>query len=242
MNIRIRQDAIVRTLRRNGTSTIEALAEEVGASRRTVLRDISALRDEGYVIHSDVGRGGGLQLDPQSMQTTAKLTVPEVFALLVSVAAVRAAGNLPFSELADAGLAKIEKSLPADKVKDLRAFLDCLHIGQLSPLQDLSDMGKMDRELLPAFETAFLQREFIRFDYRDAKGRTSRRKVEPQATLILPPLWYLVGWDPDRGNFRHFRMDRISRPEAVAGTSFRRRHVPFEDDVCPYSELQRRSE
>jgi predicted DNA-binding transcriptional regulator YafY len=239
MNLRLRHDAIVRILRRNGTSTVDALADEVGASRRTVLRDISALRDQGYVIHSDVGRGGGLQLDPQSVQANAKLSVPEVFALLISVAAMRAAGNLPFSELADAGLAKIEKALPSDKVKDLRAFLECLHIGQLSPLQDLANMGKMDPELLPAFETAFLGRHFIRFDYRDAKGRTTRREIEPQAMLILPPLWYLVGWDPMRDGFRHFRMDRISRPEAMADTRFRRRHVPFEDDVCPYSELQK---
>ncbi|MEL7100161.1 MAG: WYL domain-containing protein [Pseudomonadota bacterium] len=237
MNIRIRHDAIVRSLRRNGTSTIDTLAEEVGASRRTVLRDISALRDEGYVIHADVGRGGGVQLDPQSVQTTARLSVPEVFALLISVAAMRAAGNLPFGDLADAGLAKIEKALPRDKVRDLRAFLDCLHVGQLSPLQDLSDMGKMDDLLLPAFEAAFLGRHFIRFDYRDAKGRVTQRQVEPQAMLILPPLWYLVGWDPARGDFRHFRMDRISAPESVPDTSFRRRHVPFEDDVCPYSQL-----
>ncbi|WP_425050467.1 helix-turn-helix transcriptional regulator [Psychromarinibacter sp. S121] len=238
MNIRLRHDAIVRSLRRNGTSTIDALADEVGASRRTVLRDISALRDEGYVIHSDVGRGGGVQLDPQSMQATAKLSVPEVFALLISVAAMRAAGHLPFSELADAGLAKIEKALPREKVRDLRAFLDCLHIGQLSPLQDLSDIGRMDPELLPAFEAAFLGRHHIRFGYRDAQGRNTTREVEPQAMLILPPLWYLVGWDPMRGDFRHFRMDRISSPETVPDSSFRRRHVPFEDDVCPYSELQ----
>lgn len=237
MNIKLRHDAIVRTLRRNGTSTIDALAEDVGASRRTVLRDISALRDEGYVIHSDVGRGGGLQLDPQSTQTRAKLSVPEVFALLISVAAMRAAGNLPFSELADAGLSKIERALPPDKVKDLRAFLECLHIGKLSPFQTLSDMGKMDPELLPAFETAFLGRHFIRFDYSDAKLRKTERQVEPQAMLILPPLWYLVGWDPERGDFRHFRMDRISNPEVISETSFRRRHVPFEDDVCPYTEL-----
>ncbi|KIC39814.1 ArsR family transcriptional regulator [Ruegeria sp. ANG-R] len=239
MNIRLRQDAIVRTLRRNGTSTVDALAEEVGASRRTILRDISALRDEGYVIYSDVGRGGGLQLDPRSMQTTAKLAVSEVFALLISVAAMRAAGNLPFSELADSGLAKIEKALPADKVKDLRAFLDCLHIGQLSPLQDLSDMRKMEPTLLQAFETTFLKRQLIRFKYRDAKGQLSQREVEPQAMLILPPLWYLVGWDPMREGFRHFRMDRISAPEAMEETQFRRRHVPFEDDVCPYSEMMK---
>ena len=33
-------------------------------------------------------------------------------------------------------------------------------------------------------------------------------------------------------------MDRISNPEAMDDTAFRRRHVPFEDDVCPYSALQ----
>lgn len=239
MNIRLRHDAIVRSLRRNGSTTVDDLANEVGASRRTVLRDICALRDQGFVIHSDVGRGGGLQLDPQSMQTTARLSVPEVFALLISVAAMRAAGNLPFSELADAGLAKIEKALPSDKIKDLRRFLDCLYIGQLSPLQDLSDLGKMDTNLLPAFETAFLQRKRIRFAYQDAKGRKTCREVEPQAMLILLPLWYLVAWDPARADFRHFRMDRISQPDVIEDSRFQRRHVPFEDDVCPFRDMSR---
>ncbi|WP_170560617.1 helix-turn-helix transcriptional regulator [Ruegeria atlantica] len=239
MNIRLRHDAIVRTLRRNGTATVDELACQVGASRRTVLRDIGALRDQGFVIHSECGRGGGVQLDPQSVQTTARLSVAEVFALLISVAAMRAARSLPFSGLADAGLAKIEKALPSDKVRDLRRFLDCLHVGQLSPKQDISDMGSIDAALLPAFETAFLQRQNLRFGYRDAKGAETSREVEPQAMLILPPIWYLVAWDPSREDFRHFRMDRINRPEIVKGTSFRRRHVPFEDDVCPYNEFPR---
>lgn len=237
MNIRARHDAIVRHLRRSGTATVDALAAEVGASRRTVLRDIVALRDEGFVIHAEPGRGGGLQLDPQSMQTTARLAVSEVFALLISVAAMRAAGYLPFSGLADAGLAKIERTLPPDKVRDLRRFLDCLHVGRISPLQDLSDMGSIDPDLLPNFETAFLERLHLRFDYRDAKGRQTAREVEPQAMLILPPLWYLVAWDPARADFRHFRMDRISTPAVVDGKKFRQRHVPFEDDVCPYNSL-----
>ncbi len=237
MDIRTRHDAIIRTLRRNMSTTVEALAGEVGASRRTVLRDISALRDQGYVIHSEVGRGGGVQLDPQSVQATARLSVAEVFALLISVAAMRAARALPFSGLADAGLAKIERSLPRDKVRDLRRFLDCLHVGRLSPLQDLSDMGAMDPDLLPAFERGFLERRCLAFRYRDAKGRETAREVEPQAMLILPPLWYLVAWDPLREDFRHFRMDRISAPEVIEDRGFRRRHVPFEDDVCPYTAL-----
>ena len=239
MNIRLRHDAIVRTLRRNGTSTVDDLAKEVGASRRTILRDISALRDQGFVIHSESGRGGGLQLDPQSVQTSARLSVAEVFALLISVAAMRAAQSLPFSELADAGLAKIEKALPLEKVRDLRRILDCLHIGQLSPRQDISEIGPIDPALLPAFETAFLQRLRLRFQYRDAKGVKTSREVEPQAMLILSPLWYLVAWDPAREDFRHFRMDRISKPECIDGTPFQRRHVPFEEDVCPFNNLVR---
>jgi len=239
MKSRLRHDAIVRSLRRSGTSTVDALAAEVGASRRTVLRDIRSLRDQGFVIHSEAGRGGGLQLDPQSLQTAARLAVTEVFALIISVAAMRAAHSLPFVGLADAGLAKIEKGLSADKVRDLRRLLGALHIGQLSPLQDLSDLGAMDADLLPAFERAFLQLRHLRFLYRDAKGQETGREVEPQAMLFLPPLWYLVAWDPARGDFRHFRMDRISSPEVVEGTAFRRRHVPFADDVCPFRDLPR---
>ena len=240
MDIRSRHDALVRTLRRRGTATVEALANEVGASRRTILRDIASLRGQGFVIHSEPGRGGGVRLDPSSVQATARLAVTEVFALLVSVAVMRAARTWPFGGLADAGLAKIERALPPDRVRDLRAMLDCLHVGTLSPHQDLERMGTVDPALLPAFETAFLERLRLRFRYSDARGAASARDVEPQAMLVLAPLWYLVAYDPARSGFRHFRMDRIAGPEIVKGPPFRRRRVPFEDDVCPFNEMMRR--
>ncbi len=164
----------------------------------------------------------------------------EVFALLLCVTSMKAARSLPFADLADAGLARIERSLSRDQVRDLRAMLDCLHIGPLSPHQDLSDLGPMDQRLLSAFETAFLQRRPLHFSYRDRHGVTTDRQVEPQALLILPPLWYLVAWDPSRQGFRHFRMDRISAPRLAEGPPFRRRHVPFEADICPWAELDRR--
>lgn len=212
---------------------------ELGVSRRTILRDIGRLRDDGFVIHSEPGRGGGLQLDPQSIQATPRLSVSEVFALLVSVASMRAAGNLPFAALADAGLAKIEKALPPDKVRDLRRLLDCLYVGQLSPLVDISDLSALEPALLSAFETAFLQRQYLGFQYRDAKGIVSNRSVEPQAMLVLPPLWYLVAWDPARDDFRCFRMDRIRDPEVIESLRFKRRHVPFDRHVRPVRDLSR---
>jgi predicted DNA-binding transcriptional regulator YafY len=183
MHIRDRQDAIIRKLRREGSSTLQEIARQVGASRSTILRDMTALRDQGFVIHSEPGRGGGLYLDPQSVQTTAKLSVQEIFALIISVATMRAAANLPFLELADAGLAKIEKSLPANRVRDLRRFMDCLWIGPLAPQVDSSNIGAIDSALLATFETAFLRRHLLQFRYRDAKGIHTVRRVEPQALL-----------------------------------------------------------
>ena len=237
MTIRDRHDAIIRSLRRKGVSTVDELAKEVGISRRTILRDICALRDQGFTIYSEPGRGGGLQLDPQSVQTTTRLSVTEVFALLISVETMRIAGQLPFSNLADAGFSKIEKTLPADKVRELRQFLRCLHIGKLSPKQDASNLGPIDPALLPAFEAAFLQKQMLGFQHCDANGHHTNREVEPQAMLVLPPLWYLVAWDPARDNFRHFRMVRISAPAPIRNTSFRQRYVPFEDHICPFKDV-----
>ncbi|WP_395629963.1 helix-turn-helix transcriptional regulator [Aquidulcibacter sp.] len=238
MNTRPRQDAIIRTLRRTATATVDELALEVGVSRRTLLRDISALRDQGFVIHSECGPGGGLQLEPQSVQTASKLSVVEVFALLISVATMRSARTFPFSDLADSALAKIELALPSERVRELRSLLECLHVGRLSPLQDISGAGVVEPTVLPAFELAFLQQRHLRFTYQDAKGARTDREVEPQAMLILPPLWYLVAWDPTRSDFRHFRMDRISNPKVINDSTFRRKRVPFDDDVCPFQELR----
>lgn len=236
MDIRLRHDELVRCLRRRGSATVAELADAVGVSRRTILRDIGALREQGFVIHSEPGRGGGVRLDPGSIQMTAKLTVTEIFALLVSVAVMRAAATMPFSDLADAGLARIERALPKDKVEDLRAILACLHVGPPATRERNGEIGLIDPALLPAFETGFLQRLPLRFRYTDMKGKVSERAVEPQAMLILPPVWYLVAYDPGRSDFRRFRMDRIERPEVVDGTRFRRRRVPFEDDICPFGE------
>lgn len=55
---------------------------------------------------------------------------------------------------------------------------------------DVSGLAAMDHELLPAFETAFLQRQ--RFQYRDTKGVVTSRVVEPQAMLLLLPLIAIV--------------------------------------------------
>ncbi|MGH6689853.1 MAG: helix-turn-helix transcriptional regulator, partial [Gammaproteobacteria bacterium] len=45
-------------------STAEALASELGVSRRTLQRDLAILRDSGLPIEAARGRGGGMRLHP----------------------------------------------------------------------------------------------------------------------------------------------------------------------------------
>lgn len=235
MKLTHRHDAIVRLMRRRGTTTVQALADEFHVSRRTILRDVVQLRDRGFLIYSEPGPGGGLQLDHASYQTTAPLRAVEVFALIICVGTMRQSGYLPFSDIADAGLVKIEKSLSTDTVRDLRRLLARTYIGKIAPQQDLSDLGAIDPDLLDVTEQAFLGQYIMTFQYCDAAARNSFRQVEPQAILILAPVWYLVAWDLEKEAFRHFRMDRISGAEYLSDHKFRQRHVPFEDDICPFS-------
>lgn len=229
-----RRDAVLRTLQRSGKRTINELADQFRVSRRTILRDIGTMRERGYLVETDTGHGGGVRLDPASINRHSPLSVAEIFAMIISVHAMKTAKTLPFSKLADQGLAKLESLLKRPQVYALRTLLDRLHFGTLPDEIGTGEFGELDDDLIPTFEVAFMNNNTLSFAYCDANDVNTRRTVEPQAVLILPPLWYLVAWDPMRNDFRHFRMDRIADPIVNPMAHFIARRVPFEQDVCPY--------
>lgn len=234
MNAKTRQDETVRLLRRRGSTTVAYLIETLGASRRTVLRDIAALRDQGFDIRTSSGPGGGIYLDPSSILVTPKLTSAEAFALLISVAVLRETHSIPFANLADEGLKKIEQSLPRERVVELRKVLCSVYIGR--PSVDMPPLGEsaVDESVLPAFETGFLNSQRMQFKYIDRYANTTHRTADPHAMLVLSPYWYLVGFDPEKSAFRHFRMDRI-KGAIVLDECFRRRTFTLEEGRCPFT-------
>ncbi len=228
-----RKDELVRALRRQGAVSVSELTHQLGVSRRTVLRDIDQLRHEGFDIQSSSGPGGGVYLDPASVLVTPKLKSAEVFSMLISIAVLKQLHPMPFIELADAGLRKIEQALPRDRVLALRNILKSVYIGTPNPLLPTPTLNLVEASVLPGFETGFLNSQTLQFGYTDRKGASTFRQADPHALLVMSPAWYLIGYDTDKEDFRHFRLDR-KHSVTVLDETFRRRSFVVPDSHCPF--------
>jgi predicted DNA-binding transcriptional regulator YafY len=228
-----RREQLIRLLRRGASMSVHKLARGVGASRRTVLRDLGALRDRGFVIDGEGGRGGGVRLDTRSVMVSAQLTVEEVVALILSVAVLRAAPSMPLAGRAEDALSKIERALSAERVAELRRVMRNILVGDPADERARASAGPVDPSLLECFERAFSQSYVMEFEYLDRNARTSSRCVEPQAILVRAPLWYIIAWDQRKDAPRLFRMDRIRGPRVQDERKFRPRPMELVLGVCP---------
>lgn len=207
-----RRDLLLRLLRQRSNWVVEDLARETGASRRTLLRDLNHLRLRGFDIVGLAGPGGGVRLESTSVMITSQLDADEVIALTLAVEVASAMSNTPFADAADRALGKIEASLPVKRAEELRLFRERVIVSQPAPNMRPTSR-EIDDTLVGAFEAAFTSGRCIRFDYIDRFGAPTTRMVEPQGLLVRPPVWYVIGWDPARDGFRHFRADRIAKPQ-----------------------------
>jgi predicted DNA-binding transcriptional regulator YafY len=65
----------------------------------------------------------------------------------------------------------------------------------------------------------------VRFDYAAASGEETSRRAEPYRLVATTSRWYLLAWDLDRGDWRSFRLDRMSEVRESTFT-FRPREAP----------------
>lgn len=230
MRVVDRRDQLLRLLRRRADWTIAELAERLEVSRRTVLRDIGALRATGFDLDTFSGPGGGVRLNPTSVMITSQLRTDDVVALILSVAIARAARTVPFAAEAERALTKIEQALPPTRADDLRACRERILVGD--PSSEPASAAAVDPSLVGAFETAFSATRLLAFGYRTGDGRSTRRLVEPHGLLVRPPVWYVIAWDVDRHAPRLFRADRISDPQ-LTDRSFIPRPSELVTGVCP---------
>jgi predicted DNA-binding transcriptional regulator YafY len=224
-----RQD-LLRLLRRRADWTTAELADELDVSRRTILRDLNALRGAGFDLATYSGPGGRVRLNPTSVLVTSQLRTDEVVALILSVAIARAARTVPFAAEAEGALSKIEQALPPARADELRACRERILVGE--PSAESAPATPIDPNLVGAFEATFVATRLLTFRYGARNGRTTQRLVEPHGLLVRPPLWYVIAWDTDKDAPRLFRADRICDAEATDRT-FIARPQELVTGICP---------
>jgi predicted DNA-binding transcriptional regulator YafY len=178
-------------------------------------------------IAVDAARGvaGGYQLQAGAAVPPLLLDDEEAVAIAVGLRSAAAGAVAGFEETSVRALAKVIQLLPPR----LRRRIDAL---QAVTAPGVFGGGPtLDAASLTTIAMACRGEERLRFDYTPREGETMRRHVEPHRLVSLGRRWYLVAWDLDRGDWRSFRVDRLTGP-ALTGARFRPRDLPGGDPVA----------
>ncbi|GIE58725.1 DeoR family transcriptional regulator [Actinoplanes octamycinicus] len=200
------------------------LADRLEVSPRTLRRDVDRLRELGYPVDASRGVAGGYQLQAGAAVPPLLLDDEEAVAIAVGLRSAAAGAVAGFEETSVRALAKVIQLLPPR----LRRRIDALQ-AVTSP-GVLGGGPTLDAGVLTTIAMATRGEERLRFDYAPREGTAGGRYVEPHRLVPLGRKWYLLAWDLDRGDWRSFRVDRITGP-ALTGARFRPREIPGGDPV-----------
>lgn len=216
------------------------LAEEFRLSERTVFRDLDSLRDRGYPIEGERGRGGGLRLHPNWGLSRVLLSREEGVAALLSLAL---AEQLGFPLLGD-GLRQARRRLldafPAGERRRMRPLRERIVIGPAASPAVAARYASPGGAALRTLQQAFLSEQLVTADYTAENGRTQRRTFEPHVLAINWPAWYLLVQDHLRNAPRTFRLDRLANV-SLERVSFRAHPAPLVQALLRDSGLPFRS-
>ncbi|HSO91267.1 MAG TPA: YafY family protein [Arthrobacter sp.] len=196
-----RLHALSEMLRRNGARGVSAerLAREFEVSVRTIKRDLDALENSGAPIWSRPGPGGGYGLAVGASLPPVSLSPAQAVAIM---AAVSAAPDAPYADLAAAGIQKILDVLDPKT----RARAD-----ELAHRVWVNALPSSSRAIKSALEEAMAEQRVIRIRYTSRDETTTTREVEPVLFASTNGQWYLVGWCRLRNAMRWFSVSRIER-------------------------------
>jgi len=200
------------------------LADRLGTSLRTLRRDVERLRELGYPVQARPGVDGGYRLAAGAALPPLVLDDDEAVALTVGLQTAAAGAVAGMAEPSVRALAKVVPVLPVR----LRRRVEALQAATV-PAPAWSDGGPaVDPAALVEVAQACRDTGRLGFTYTAAGGVPAQRLVEPHRLVPLGRRWYLVAYDPARGGWRSFRLDRMT---AVHGTGarFAPRPLPAQD-------------
>ncbi len=199
------------------------LAERLGVSLRTLRRDVERLRELGYPVQAQPGVDGGYRLAPGAALPPLVLDDDEAVALTVGLQAAAQSAVAGMAEASVRALTTVTQVLPPR----LRRRADALS-AMTVPAPGGSSGEVVDPRVLVAVAGACRDTERLEFSYTAADGARTERVTEPFRLVALGRRWYLVAYDVGRGDWRSFRLDRLSAPRGT-GQRFAPRRLPGGD-------------
>jgi predicted DNA-binding transcriptional regulator YafY len=173
------------------------LADKFEVSVRTIYRDVETLSSAGIPIYMSRGKGGGISLLSDFVLDKAVMTDEEIENILSSLRAVSAVN-----------LSAENKTLQKFSSLFGESYADWIEV-------DFSSWSNHNDEavLFQTLKTAIFRKKAVMFQYSNAKGEQSTRRVEPLKLCFKGGAWYLYGYCKDRLDYRFFKLRRIKKLE-----------------------------
>lgn len=173
------------------------LAELNEVSVRTIYRDIDTINQAGIPVVTKQGAGGGISLVDDYRLEKKLFTDDDIELILTALESITSAYTFKESEHV---LKKMKSLIPSQNEKQQHVFIDLSSWGKDSYLE----------KKLQLIHTAASAHQYIQFTYRNAKGETLPRKVEPYTLVLKGRHWYLYAYCCVKKAFRLFKLKRMS--------------------------------
>jgi predicted DNA-binding transcriptional regulator YafY len=206
-------------LQSGGTRTAAELAGRLGVDERTVRRYVDHLIDLDVPVESVRGRYGGYRLAPGYRLPPLMLTDEEALAVMLGLVAGQRAGLMTATGTAtETAAAKIRRVLPERLARRLEAVLGSLNFTVPSASARPGEAAAPQAPVLLAIADAVRHHRPVLIRYTAADGRRTERTVHPHGLVSHSGRWYVTGADPQAGEDRTFRLDRIADARALPGS------------------------
>ncbi len=200
---------VIRILEARYGATVDEIAEEANVTRRTVYRDLDAIRDAGYPLISEKEPDGRTLY---RFMTGFKKLPPITFSLEELMTLYLCRGQLsflqgtPFQEDLEAIFGRLRSSLPPRSV----AHLERIASAATPRFQGIRDyQGK--KELLSDLRKALLYQYRCRLSYTPPHREATDYVFDPYTLLFFNNSLYLGGYAHNRKALRLFLVDRVDQ-------------------------------
>lgn len=200
--------------------TADEIARCFEVSKRTVVRDMWALREIGVPIFAQEGAKGGYSLPADYRLAPLPLTPREMFLLLLALDAIDNHTDFPFAQERTTLRGKLHTLLPDEELAQVERWLRTTSIAVPRRRQHAPFL---DALIEATGQTG--QRRWLRITYQSARRRAFRT-IYPREVFAQQGFWYCNAYAYETGAERMYRVDRIVALEPAE---------PTDDETLPES-------